>query len=50
MTLDTSWYYSPSDINSVDDPFSSIDTFSEVEDDIPFVFKIEQERETLLFQ
>ena len=37
-------------INSVDDPFSSIDTFSVFENDIPFVSKIEQGQETLLFQ
>ena len=50
MTLDTSSYFSPSNINYVDDAFSSIGTFSEFQDNIPFVSKIEQERETLLFQ
>ena len=50
MTLDTSSYFYPSNMHSVDDPFSSIDTFSEFVDDIPFVSKNEQERETLLFQ
>ena len=50
MTLDTSSHFSPSSINSVDYPFPSIDTFSEAEDDIPFVSKNKQERETLLFR
>ena len=49
-TLDTSSYFSPSNINSVDDQFSRIETFSEFEDDIPFLSKIERERETLHFQ